>query len=115
DVGVVSAGGWGNAGIVERPGKAALIGGGAGEVLALVNGRAAAEQRMRRRLAAVQLQRAEHRVGVGLVRGLIQETAAAVAAEVVAERSGCAADDDNVVAVQDGAADLHDRAEGAGD
>src|ERR1043165_8709497 len=65
--------------------KAALVGGEAAEVFASVNGRTARQGSEREGRAAVVPQWAEHRVGVNLVTGRSQETAAVIYAEVVAE------------------------------
>ena len=54
--------------------------------VARINGRAAGQQLMGEGRAAVVLERAEHWIGVDLVAGRIQETAAIIAAEIVAVR-----------------------------
>jgi hypothetical protein len=55
-----------------------------------VNGRAARQQRVRECRPAIILQWAEYRIGIDLVAGSSQKTAAIIAAEVVTERCHCA-------------------------
>src|ERR1043166_2594375 len=71
--------------VIVRARKSALVGGEAAEVFASVNGRTARQGSEREGRAAVVPQWAEHRVGVNLVTGRSQETAAVIYAEVVAE------------------------------
>ena len=53
--------------------------------VACVNRRAAGQKRVREGRATVVLQRTEHRIGVDLIAGSDQETAAIIAAKVVAK------------------------------
>ena len=59
DVSAVASGGNGNAGVIVSSRLPAPVGGGAAEILAFVNDRAAAQQRVRGGWAAIVLQRVE--------------------------------------------------------
>jgi hypothetical protein len=64
------------------------------------------------RWSPIILQRAKHRIGIDLVSGAVQETAAIITANVIAMRSDRTIDISAQVVVQDGASDSETPASG---